>query len=333
MHERRYRHLAFIDYLGTRTLYQDAEANAHLIEDRRYELEHGIQIRLQPHLAEHRLEIGVFSDTAVIAGASLRDVVMASATLFEFVLQKTLSRANAQDVRLLRGGISGGVELRSSYLRPSPGVSVIPFYDGGLAFAYELAEVRRGSRLFLSKTTASTDLAELSRFIFHWQYMSGYGGPMKDVNELLWPALQFPEEPTALFSLLLNSFSLWRTFVSGSPMQPEEYRTTLYHFDETIKCMLRSLIAYGGMKKFGEVAARLTMLLPSEQDLMEDCNIRFLWGIWFQVILVICKLELLDQCRAAITFTLAELRRRQYLDKFIAEIDYPDYQVMKQILE
>lgn len=68
MPDRSRRFLAFVDFLGTRELYADPTANAALIEDRRFELEHAIHIRLQDVLAAHKIEIGLFSDTVLIAG-------------------------------------------------------------------------------------------------------------------------------------------------------------------------------------------------------------------------------------------------------------------------
>src|SRR6266700_123749 len=99
MHTRPDRYLAFVDYLVTRELYRDSRTNAELLEDRANELEHGIQVRLQGPLAARRIEIGVFSDTVLIAGRGIEDVLSASASLLEFVLRKSVHRSDPTDIR------------------------------------------------------------------------------------------------------------------------------------------------------------------------------------------------------------------------------------------
>ncbi len=269
MDNRTDRFLAFVDYLGTRELYQRSNENAERIEDRRYELEHGIHFNLQRAVAAKSIEIGVFSDTVLIAGGDLQDVLSASATLLNFVLKKTLIRADAADVRLLRGGISYGIQLRSNYLRPAPGISVIPFFDGSLAFAYELEELRRGSRLYLDSAIAPDRLGELAKYTFEWKQMTGFGKPTADVREFLWPAMLYADEPDKLAELLDSSMKLWRIFLGMSPVSPDIYRATLYHFDETIKVIIRSFVTFPAQARTEEVVAHLLSHLPRADDRME----------------------------------------------------------------
>jgi hypothetical protein len=332
MKEQSNRFLAFVDVLGTRALYADASRNATLIEDRRHELEHAIHIRLQRHLAEGKIEIGIFSDTVLVAGKELSEVAFCAATLLDFVFRKTLDRASLDDIRMLRGGISRGIELRSSYLPTSHAVSTIPFYDGSLAFAYELENVRRGSRLFISGDLTSDDFGSLAGFNWYWKHMPGYGRPAAGVHELLWPALVFSGDPEGLIDLLHESFRVWRQFVSHSDIDPDVYRTTIYHFDETVKAVIRSFTA-SSLATTRDDIRHLTSLLPGPDDLMEDCNIRFIWGIWFQVILVLCRLNKSKEHSDAIQFTFDELKRRNYFDKFKAETDHADYLVMKELFK
>ena len=219
MHPRRTRYLAFIDYLGSQSLYRDASANAELLEDRRYEIEHAIHIVLQPHLVASRVEVGLFSDTTLLAGVSLGDVLDCASLLLDFSLRKTLSRNNPDDIRLLRGAIAKGIELRSAYLRPSSNVSVIPFFDSGLAIAYQLEGVRRGSRIYcVGETTAPEDT--LNRFFFTWDYVSGFGRPAADVLEFLWPAYRYIHDPIKLSRLLLEMFTFLERSRRGAPTGP-----------------------------------------------------------------------------------------------------------------
>src|SRR5579859_5827918 len=181
------RYLAFVDYLGTEALYRNPIHNADSLVDRRNELEHAIQILLQPFIAASQIEVGLFSDTVLIADRSLPRVIHCSSLLMRFVLKKTVDRSNLTDCRLLRGGLAKGVELRTSYLRPGPRVHVIPFFDGSLAFSYKLEGVRRGSRLFLTETVSASELGDLTKFVFRWQYLSGVGNPAIGIHEFMWP--------------------------------------------------------------------------------------------------------------------------------------------------
>jgi len=330
---RRERFLAFVDYLGTRALYRDAVKNAGILEDRRYELEHAIQIQLQPYLADRQLEVGVFSDTVLIAGTDLETVLAASAALLNFVYRKDLYRSDVDDLRLLRGGVSHGIELRSSYLKSSPAVSVIPFYDGSLAFAFELEGVRRGSRLFLSAQCPAAATNPLRRFLFTWEHMSGFGQPTSQVLEFLWPAYVYRSAPDEMAALLQESMTLWRRAVAERNPEPHIYRETLYHFDETIKCFIRSMLCFSDQKdSHHSLAAQLAGLLPTAADRMEDCNIRFVWGIWFQLIFVLCALRLDDVHWDRIEGGLDIIRERGYLDKFAAEAGYPEYAIIQRAL-
>jgi hypothetical protein len=333
MSARRNRYLAFVDYLGTKELYQNVEVNAELIEDRRSEIEHAIQIRLQRSLASNKIEVGVFSDTVLIAGSSIYDVLSASASLVDIVLRKTIGRANPNDMRLLRGGISSGLELRSSYLRPSPSVSVIPFFDGSLAFAYSLEDVRRGSRLYISGDIPLDQLGELSRFVFSWKNMTGVGRPVSDIHEFLWPGFMYAANPDGLLELLQECIALWRSFLGTIPEDPALYRTTLYHFDETVKCIVRSFVSFTDSNDIVGIIDRLAAFLPSEEDRMDDCDIRYVWGIWFQIIYVMCRYDATSRQAPRIGFVFAELKRRGYLENFLAEIDCPDYDLMRFLIK
>ena len=61
--------------------------------------------------------------------------------------------------------------------------------------------------------------------------------------------------------------------------------------------------------------------------------IRYVWGIWFQVVYVICKLGLIKDYRDTITFTLNELKRCGYFANFTAEMGYDEYTIMREIIE
>ncbi len=332
--ERRDRYLAFVDYLGTEKLYQDAAHHADDLVERRNELEHGIHILLQPFVASNRIEIGVFSDTVLIAGRSLPDVVRCSSLLIRLVFTKSLDRANRSDMRLLRGGFAKGIELRTSYLRPGPKVHVIPFFDGSLAFTYHLEGVRKGSRLFFPATVGAEELGNAANCIFPWKHLSGMGDPTAGIHEFMWPAYLCQDAPMDLAELVRRAFTLWRQYLAEGNLTREEYRETLYHFDETIKCLLRSFISLVGTPGLDEaIALCMKTVLPHEADLMEDCDIRYVWGFWFQAMLVIVAVNAVDQHEAAIALTKKELVRRSYFDKFMAEAEYPDYEAVRSLFK
>lgn len=330
--ERRDRYLAFVDYLGTETLYCDAVRHAEELIERRNELEHGVHILLQPFIAAKKIEIGIFSDTVLIAGHSLHVVVRCASLLMRFVFKKSIDRGNWADTRLLRGGFAKGVELRTSYLRPGPRVHVIPFFDGGLAFAYQLEGIRRGSRLFFPKAIATGELGDAAPFIFPWNSLAGMGDPTLDVYELMWPGYLYLDDPLELADLTRRAFVLWRRYASEGQWPLEKYQKTLYHFDESVKCLLRSLITLIGASGVDEAIARCAKeVLPRHGDLMEDCDIRYVWGFWFQMLFVIATANCADHYAQAIELTKRELVRRLYFDRFMAEAEYPEYAVMRTI--
>lgn len=332
MAPRRDRYLAYIDYLGTRELYRHSHANADKIEDRRLELEHAIQIRLQRQLAGREVEVGVFSDTVMVAGQEIATVLACSASLLNYVLRKNLTRWELSDIRLLRGGVSRGPEIRSGYLRPSAGVSVIPFFDGSLAFAYEVESLRRGSRIYISPEIDKEQLDGLAKYIFLWSNITGAGVPAADAREFLWPAFAYATDPCELARIILESMRFWREALKTAPLDGNHYRTTLYHFDETLKVMIRSVLAFEHGDGMSSLADSLFDLLPSEEDTMEDCSIRYLWGVWFQVLFVLETLGFLSIDNKHVAFTVKELRRRAYWDKFIAEAEYEDYAILRPLI-
>ena len=80
-------------------------------------------------------------------------------------------------------------------------------------------------------------------------------------------------------------------------------------------------------ENFRELLVALETLLPLPDDRMERCNIRFL------VIFVMCFTQQDTRFRDRISFTLNELENRGYLDKFIAEADYPQYEPLRRVLK
>ena len=326
------RYLAFIDYLGTETLYRDVPLHADELIERRNELEHGVQILLQSFIAAKKIEIGIFSDTVLIAGHSLPEVIRGASLLMRFVLKKSLDRGSWGDTRLLRGGFAKGAELRTSYLHSGPRVHVIPFFDGGLALAYQLEGVRKGSRLFFSKTLSGEELEDAAPFVFPWNSLSGMGDSTLDIHEFMWPAYLYLGAPLELADLAERAFVLWRRYLTEGNWPRAQYQKTLYHFDETVKCLLRSFISLAGAPDVDKaIAVCAKIVLPHDGDLMEDCDIRYLWGFWFQMLLVITTANLAEHYEKAIALTKKELVRRSYFDRFMAEAEYPEYAAMRTI--
>jgi hypothetical protein len=137
-----------------------------------------------------------------------------------------------------------------------------------------------------------------------------------------------------LANLVRQAFDLWQRHLIGTNRTPEKYRSTLYHFDETIKCMLRSFLPLAGTPGIGDaVEACMKSILPSEGDLKDHCEIRYLWGFWFQALLVLCAMNLVMEYASTISLTKRELIRRGYLDKFIAEAEHPDYTGLKTLFK
>jgi hypothetical protein len=151
------------------------------------------------------------------------------------------------------------------------------------------------------------------------------------MSEFLWPAFTFAENLNGLLMTLERSFDQWRTFIATTSVHPDVYRTTTYHFDETIKTMIRSVLAFKDDPALGDALNRIAAMLPHEADRSEDCNIRYIWGIWFQFIFVLVRLGFAEKFKDKIEFTKAELEHRGYLDKFKAETDFADYAVMSSL--
>ena len=205
----------------------------------------------------------------------------------------------------------------------------------GLAFAYEQENVRRGSRLFLSKHITPAHIgAEISRFVFEWTSMTGAGRPTGTSSEFLWPAYIYKADPFKLLEVINAAFTVWRQHphAASGAISPDFYRETLYHFDETIKICVRSVVAFRGEEIIRHLAPGIASLLPHESDPMDDTEIRYLWGIWFQVIYVLLVCGVADDFQGLINHTLSELKRRKYFDSFVAEADYDDYRIMRTLV-
>jgi hypothetical protein len=100
------------------------------------------------------------------------------------------------------------------------------------------------------------------------------------------------------------------------------------------KVMLRSFTPLVGTPGISDsIRTCVDAILPCELDLKDDCNIRYLWGFWFQALFLSCAANLTTEYASLIALTRKELARRAYLDKFVAEADYPEYVALKTLFK
>jgi hypothetical protein len=342
MGDSKMRYLLFADVLGTGSLYAAGENKAHIIERKRTVLEHCARISIFPYLSYKygsSNHLSLFSDTVLFACEEISALFEAAANLYYTFSQHSFPANSMDDLYLLRGGIAYGRALTSDALSSSQKVSVAKIFDTSLALSYRLEGIRRGSRIFLCEETYKSALASGSRACFKWTAISGIGPPIAPAFEYNWPAFLL-STPGSRFCPYLNELArVWLSLFSQREIwKVAEYDQTLYQLDETIKvCIRASMLASEEVAI--DVFSSLLGLLPSFTPELEEIDIRFTWGTWFQVFWAI--LVLTDKYPSIFkghdtTEILREnifiITRKGYTKTFRAELQQEDYLYLRQRL-
>ena len=117
----------------------------------------------------------------------------------------------------------------------------------------------------------------------------------------------------------------------GIPGIRKDYNASLYQLDETIKLCIRSA-RHAPETSISAVRQCLCGMLPTDDPELERLDIRYAWGVWFQVLWALIVLQdrskrvlrRRDLC-SLISSSLQLIERRGYLPTFTSELENPDY--------
>jgi hypothetical protein len=288
------RFLLFADILGTKSLYTAKPPKAELLQRRRNSLGHSVRTAVFPYFNDanrNQFEISIFSDTVLIASVNATALAEAASHLYFTFAQYGLHAESTDQIRLLRGGMSFGQKLVATAITGAKGVSVAEIFDTGLALAYELEGIRKGSRIFISEEVATTLRETGSPYCQTWKSITGIGRPLSPAHEFLWPAIILAESAVAFSAFLSSLFKLWlRLFKTRTIWSVTEYDDTMYQVDETMKVCIRAA-AFADRRSVKLVWSTLNEHLPTTDPSLADLDIRFTWGTWFQVMWVMIQLQ------------------------------------------
>jgi|GEM_PF-4320302 len=332
------RFLLFADILGTRSLYFSQPPRADLIEKKRVSLSHSIRVAFFPLIAENPdIHISIFSDTVLVACSEIATLLTGASKLFYLYSSKSLQAQYTDELFLLRGGIAYGEVLNDQAITPSACVDVSRIFDTGLALAYHLEGIRKGSRIFLCRPTFET-MPQENAPCEEWKAVTGIGEPISPAFEYYWPVSLFDHDNT--FCRFTNDlFTLWRTlFAKSQVWEVKDYDKALYQLDETIKLCVRSA-AYSPSDLAVATAAALKGMLPTFDPQLAKLDIRFTWGTWFQILRTLLQLQekhpslfSAQEVERTVAETLTVVSSKGYMDTFLTELENPDYQSFGQKL-
>lgn len=335
--QRKTRYLLFADILGTRELYS-SHGKAELIEFKRSALGHAVRTAVFPYFDpkyKADIQINVFSDTVLVGCNSVRVLMRAAAHLFHIFSKYSFSAQSVNGLYLLRGGISYGQVLSSNAIITAKNVVVADIFDTSLELSYRLEGLRKGSRVFLCNKTykAASRYPELP--CMKWKAITGIGAPIAPAFEYLWPATLFGSGQD-FGNSLLHLFQLWRRlFTQRSTWSIQEYDRALYQLDETIKLFIRSAV-HAPEKHLRQILDLLMSFMPSADKSLAALDIKYIWGIWFQVLrtmLVLKQMHFRQMPKKEITrFVTVNLKLIDdlgYMTTFIHELENPDYEAFK----
>jgi hypothetical protein len=126
--------------------------------------------------------------------------------------------------------------------------------------------------------------------------------------------------------LTLKLHRWWSKALSKQEWSRDEYYERLIHLDETVKLFVRTSFVF-----CSDVDKRclLESLLPTTTS--HQRNIRFQWGMWFQALKGLAEYYdagLSDSQNVVTKFRVVEeiLRNGGFLQHFLSELDFPDYE-------
>ena len=335
--ERKTRYLLFADILGTRELYSSHE-KAELIEFKRSALGHAVRTAVFPYFdAKYKadIQINIFSDTVLVGCDNVLVLMRAAAHLFHIFSKYSFSADCVDRLYLLRGGISYGKVLSSNSIVTAKNVVVADIFDTSLELSYRLEGLRKGSRIFLCSRTYRTAARYPGLRFMKWKAITGIGAPIAPAFEYLWPATLFKTDLDFETSLL-NLFRLWRRLFSEKPAWSiQEYDRTLYQLDETIKLFIRSAV-HVPVKHLRKILDLLVSFLPSGDKSLAEFDIKYIWGIWFQVLRTILSLQKTHsrqvpgkETKQLVAVNLRFIDDLGYMATLLHELENPDYEPFK----
>lgn len=337
------RYLLFADILGTRSLYLAKPPKSELIQRKRNSLGHSVRTAVFPYFDQNNRDafaISIFSDTVLIVSNNVARLSEAAARLFFTFAQYGLHARSTDELYLLRGGLSYGERLVASTISTTKHVSIAEIFDTGLALAYELEGIRKGSRLFVSKEVAGA-LQQLSpNYCQIWTSVTGIGPPASPAHEFLWPAVILAESPQCFANFLADLIELWhRLFKTRANWTVPAYDIALYQVDETIKVCIRSAV-FAERNAAESVWTTITRFLPTSEPALADLDIRFTWGTWFQIMWVMIRLQhkyhgLMSrkELSAVLRENIAIIARKDYIGTFRSELLSADWRAFGEALK
>lgn len=316
----RNRFIVYADFLGTKQRY----AKPTLVVRGRELLEQALVQCVIPQMDGEDMYLYVHSDTAIVTCPSLGPLLGPISALFSHFVELQSDRRNEQMTLWLRAAISYGRVLSVDHLQNYERVRTIPFLDTSLPTAYKLESIRKGSRVFVDPQIPDDAFHECQDLFFKWQQITGHGLHVPNVREYLWPARsQSDSDRLAKMTLKVNGW--WSEALSSREWSRDAYYESVIHLDETLKLFIRTAAMFCSEDHKTEL---LFSLLPKSRARQK--NIRYKWGVWFQVLRGIvehCEMSVAtaQEVKAAFAVVRTILSDGGYLEHFTSELEFPDY--------
>lgn len=314
--------LFFADFLGTTESYSFIER----VKRRRELLELSVEAYFLPHLDEHDLYVYIVSDSLFVTCPTVQHLLHPVAMLYKhFLSMEPSRRSEPLRLHLLRGAISYGEEAETSVIKNSSRVMAIPMLDDSLPRATALEKIRKGSRIFLDENVPQALTHEHEGSLLRWKHITGKGDPKANVGEFLWPCVAY-ESHEALLQSTERVRTQWLTLLRAKEWDPSEYgQGLMIQLDETLKLFIRSLARCDGEDK---VRDYLLSILP--KTVSDQSDVKFEWGLWFQVLKVLCEWPAQPgRIDVEVKENLARVReiltQETYWEHFLTELEKPDY--------
>ncbi len=278
------------------------------------------------------MHLYVFSDTAILTCPQLSPLLEPISDLFTHWVDLQGDSGITPLSLWLRAGISYGEVLYVDHLQNSARVRTIPFLDTSLPKAYRLESIRRGSRVFVDPAIPDDAFVDSKDLFFRWKYITGHGRPEHNVTEYLWPA-KSQRDSDRLARMTLKLHGWWSKELNKKEWSRDEYYESLIHLDETVKLLIRTSSTFCADDRKREL---LFSLLPKTKSLHK--NVRYKWGMWFQVLKGLVESEAgwsSDTHDVETAFDTVKwiVSKGGFVSHFIGELKYPDYSGFRKALD
>lgn len=319
--------IVYADFLGTKQRY----SRPTLVVRGRELLEQALVRCVIPRMAAEDMYLYVHSDTAIITCPKLVPLLDPISALFGHFLELQSGSNNNQMTLWLRAAISYGRVLSVDHLQNSERIRTIPFLDTSLPTAYKLESLRKGSRVFVDPEIPDDEFQAHPDVFVKWQQITGHGLHVPNIGEYLWPARSHRDsEYLAQMTLKMNGW--WSEALRKREWPRDEYYEGMIHFDETLKLFIRTMAVFCSEDRKREV---LLALLPRSKARQK--NIRYKWGVWFQVLRGIvehCEMTVSTAREVETIFGIVKalLSDGGYLEHFMSELEFPDYTPFRSAL-